>query len=408
MNGHALLSPSSAYRWMTCAGSVAMCKGLPDEASEYADEGTAMHTLASMCLTENRDALAYLNRRIQVGHRTFEMTEDRCADVQVYVDNVRQYAQGHTLLVEQALPISHITGEAKAEGTGDAIIVTADGEELQLHDAKFGRGVLVSARENKQLQLYALGALELVSLLGYAPKRFRLVIHQPRINTAPDEWDCTAEELQRFAEHAKARAFHAMQVYKGEHPDAVVHHLKPSDEACKFCRAKPTCPALSKFVEQSIGTEFENIAAINTQLAISDDTDLATKMKACDLVEDWLRAVRAEVERRLLAAIPVPGFKLVQGRQGNRAWTDEAAAEEMLRKRFRLPMEEAYSMKVISPTQAEKVLKEKPKQWATLQALITRAEGKLSVAPESDKRPAHSVKPAADDFAVVSEAADLV
>lgn len=413
---HALLSPSSSHGWLACAGQPAMCADKPNDDNEYSSEGTAMHSLAALCLNEKKDAAAYQGRRFAVGHRTFDMDEDRCAVVQTYLDNVRIYAEGNELMVEQALPIGHITGEQGAEGTGDAVIITADGEELQLHDLKCGRGVTVSARNNPQLMLYALGALELVSVLGYSPKRFRLVIHQPRVNTAPDEWDCTFNDLMSFKVDVVKRASVAMTAYKfranwiGKSED----YLTAGDHCAKsFCKARATCPALAKFVEEGVGADFETITNLTPETAVRalvgdpSDDKLSVRMKATDIIEDWIRAVRAEVERRLLAAVPVPGFKLVQGRQGARAWSDPEKAEEAL-KSMRLKQEEMYDFKLISPTTAEKRLKDTPKRWTRLQPLISRSEGKPSVAPESDKRPALVMQPAADDFAVVEEGADLV
>ena len=130
---------------------------------------------------------------------------------------------------------------------------------------------------------------------------------------------------------------------------------------------------------------------------------------AVDLVEGWCKAVRAETERRLLAGMPVAGWKLVQGKQGNRAWTDPKVAEETL-KTMRIKHELMYDYSVISPTAAEKLFKAKeigPRQWPALQQIITRSAGKPSVAPESDKREALVLR-SADDFEAVGEGADLV
>jgi hypothetical protein len=108
--------------------------------------------------------------------------------------------------------------------------------------------------------------------------------------------------------------------------------------------------------------------------------------------------VRAETERRLLAGQPVTGYKLVQGRAGNRDWKDAKAVEDMMKKTFRMRDDQVYDFKLISPTKAEKVFKENPKRWANLQEQIARSDGKPSVAPATDKRPEMVVTPVMDDF----------
>lgn len=403
MSKHATLSPSGSVKWLNCAGAPAMEAPFPDTGSEYSKEGTAAHALAAMALMDARHCAVYIGRRIDVSpHETREVTADMARDVQVYVDNIWQYVDepgvGNTMLVEQQVPIGHITGEEGATGTADVIILTADGEELQLHDLKFGRGMEVDAERNTQLMLYALGALEIVAPLGYEPKRIRLVIHQPRIKQAPSEWDCTIGELEAFRLHAKLKA---------EACGREGAPLTPGAHCDKgFCKARATCPALAKFVQDQVGAEFEDLderAARDAGDCTADN--LSRKMQAIDLIESWCKAVRAEVERRLLAGAPVPGYKLVQGRAGARAWSDSTMVEEYLRKTVRLKVEEAYDLKLISPTSAEKLVKAgsiKPKQWTRLQELISRSEGKPSVAPESDKRPAIEVKPVIDEFEVVA------
>jgi hypothetical protein len=120
------------------------------------------------------------------------------------------------------------------------------------------------------------------------------------------------------------------------------------------------------------------------------------------LVEDWCSAVKAEVERRLLAGKTVEGFKLVEGRRGPRKWADEAEAEKVF-KSFRLRQDEMYDMKLVSPTSAEKLLKDNPKRWAKVEDLITQSDGKPSVAPATDKRSALTVSSVADDFASIAQ-----
>lgn len=423
-NGHARWSPSRAHRDLHCAGAAAMEHGLPDTSSEYADEGTAAHELAAMCLNEGKDASAYLGRVIQVNHgtlkyRTFTVDDEMAAQVQKYVDSVRLYASTgefsgpgpyeHTLLVEQAVPIDHITGEKGAEGTSDAIIITADGSELQVHDLKYGQGVRVDAEENEQLMLYALGALKVVELLGYEPERVRLVIHQPRLDHL-SEWDCPIKWLLGFSMGAREKysrcrdAFDRSFEWIGAGDWDRLNYLNPSEDACRFCKAKATCPALARFVQETVGEDFEVIAehGAPTITEPSNTAFLSKCMAATPLIEDWCRAVRAKVEAELFAGNAVPGFKLVQGKRGARAWSDESEVEKTL-KSFRLKQEEMYSFKLITPTAAEKLLKTKPKRWKKLTGLITQSEGSPSVAPESDKRPALVIGKVEDDFEALTE-----
>jgi hypothetical protein len=367
---HAKLSPSSAARWMTCPGSVILCEGLEDRSSKAADEGTMMHLVASECLDNNLDAAA-----------DFEsLTPEQAQSVQTYVNNVRAIvaATGGILLVEQSLPIDHMTGEEGATGTADAVILTPD--EFIVIDAKFGRGVVVDVVENAQLMMYAHAAYVEFGH-AYSPTRVRMIVDQPRLG-ALSEWTISVPELEGFA-HKVQRTTWAI----GLHDET----LNPSPKACQWCRAKATCPA----IREQVLADFDVVVP-----ETADDADLGRVMTNASLIEAWVKAVRAEVERRLLAGESVRGYKLVQGKRGNRAWGDPAVAEEALKK-MRIKHDQMYNYSLASPTNIEWVFKQGdlgPRQWAKVQELITQAEGRPSVAPETDKRPALVTSAAASDF----------
>lgn len=423
---HAELSPSGASRWLRCPGSIALSEGIEDKGSVYADEGTAAHELLEWCLTESKDAEAYIGRVITVGERKFEVDMEMADHVNTAISYLGSYIDveaGDELMAEQSLPIDHITGEAGARGTSDVVGITDNGKRLVIADLKYGKGVSVDAENNEQMQLYALGALHEFSVL-YDFEYVTMVILQPRKNHVSD-WTISVEELERFKDRCVAGADAVRMAEADLENNPPVNSfatsewaglwLSPGEKQCQFCKAKATCPALGNFVQEAVGADFANLAApgqpdtldpVILEWTTGDEDAIAAALKAVPLIEDWCKAVRAEAERRLLAGTPVSGFKLVRGKAGARQWSDKTEVEATL-KAMRLRQDEMYSMSLISPTQAEKLLaKESPKRWTKLQPLIVQAQGGLSVAPESDKRPAVEIEPVADAFAEVAD--DLV
>lgn len=413
---HAKWSPSGAAGWSTCVGKIAMEEGREDQPSSYADEGTAAHTVATWCFEQTTDAAAFAGRYVPIRPGvTVEVDDEMVEYVQSYVDAIRQYAGEkpnspfdfeHELNIEQDVPIDHITGEDGATGRADAWILTADGEELQVHDLKYGRGEPVSAEGNLQLLMYASGALRVAELLGAEPQRVRMVIHQVR-TSGPDEWVIPIHELQERISYLRGAAKRSREAYDcrsrwlGTPGEA--DYLTPSEKGCRWCKAKATCSALRGEVVQTVfqaspatPDEFDDLNAPQLQQH-APSVWLAASMEKVGLIEDWCKAVRAETERRLLAGDGVPGYKLVQGRKPARKWMDAEQAEQMM-KTMRLKADEMYTKKVITPTVAEKVLAPTPRRWKKLEALIVQGEPPLSVAPLSDKRPAVEVKPVAQEF----------
>lgn len=380
----------------------------PDTSSVYADEGTAAHTLASWVLEDGLPADAYIGGEIEVGERAFTVTDDMAAYVQDYAKLVRDYAEGGTLMVEQRVPVGHLTGEEGAGGTSDAVIVK--GNELIVVDLKYGMGVKVDADSNPQLQMYALGALEEFGVLADFDT-VTMVIHMPRLNYV-GEWSIPVAQLLSFGEEVRSAAQNVFDVtagaaatgrvqYMHEGIDETSRALNPGEKQCRFCKAKAVCPALRAEVADIVHDtatldDFADLLPHKPD-STTGDNYLSIAMSKVGLVEDWCKAIRAEVERRLLAGKTVDGYKLVEGKRGNRKWADPVAVENVF-KSFRLRQDEMYDLSLISPTTAEKLLKSNPKRWAKVQEHITQNEGKPSVASAADKRPALDVQSVADDF----------
>jgi hypothetical protein len=247
------------------------------------------------------------------------------------------------------------------------------------------------------------------------------------------------ETLAQFAEYARERA-QIVEDAARDRPllDRLIWenaylNPNPNEDECRFCRAMSTCPAAARKVENVVGAAFEVIAEVvdPSQLpppAASDQ--LAVAMQAVGFLEDWSKAVRAEVERRLLAGEPVKwgdgehdGFGLGMGREGNRQWTDPAAVTEILRKQFRLTIEQTFELELKSPTEIEKmgpkrnkkgeIIPAKPgaleptigaRQWDKLQPLIKRNPAKPSVQPLAEIKKPYTVPTVSPDaFAAVDD-----
>lgn len=412
-DAHSKFSASGFEAATLCPGKRVMEKGKPDSSSKYADEGTAAHSLLADYVDGKQPMSTY-----PVNGKEWPATGEMVAAVQTALGNIKEIVGDGMLLSEQRVTYAGYLGVPDPEGWGTSDIIAARGTELQVHDYKHGMGVEVDADDNPQMKLYGLGALAAVNDVLGPFETVRLVIHQPRIKSAPSEWLTTVDELEAWGrgdarrsveqQLAAERLFHTSETLTEQQWADI--YLRPNEKSCKFCRAKATCPALRNDVAKTVfevtpasPDEFDSLDVAETAKQSSDDW-LAAVLSKADLIEDYLKAVRAEVERRLLGGEQIPGFKIVQGRQGNRAWSNAAEVETQL-KAFRLKTEEMYDLKLISPTTAEKLAKAKtigPRQWKALEAMVTRSDGAKHVAPVSDPRPALVLTKAEDDFDSVS------
>lgn len=442
---HSEWSPSGFKQIMLCPGSKVLQAGAPRSTSVYSSEGTAAHQLLTWALEQDLRAEDWLGDKIEADGMVFVVDADMARHVQVAIDYVRD-VQGDDgiLLVDRRVHFGAYLGVPDDTAFGTLDVAVIRGDEVIAIDLKYGMGVEVSAGNdqtidfgigdgnpaliarrpwpNPQLALYALGILAEVKDVADI-SRVRLAITQPRISVKPSEYDLSVEDLEAWAagpaREAVGAARQALSVRDGH--DRMVNgetwrsaFLHPGDDQCRFCKAKATCPALRAEVADTvfIGSaatpeEFEvvNLNMPQPRDEFDDDRWLPACLSKVDMIEDWCKAVRAEVERRLLAGETVPGFKLVSGKQGNRAWSDPAEAEAML-KSFRLKVEEMYDLKLISPTSAEKLVKAGsigPRQWVKTEALVSRAPGKPHVAPISDPRPPLVISSVANDFTPVED-----
>jgi hypothetical protein len=443
---HSYWSASKFESLMLCPGKIVLEDGAPDNTNEYAAEGTAAHQVLTWALQEDRPAAAYVGRVIHLDTRgkpcepaasvyTFEVDGEMAEHVQTCADYCLDLkGDDGVLFADIRVNYSSYLGVAEDTAWGTADVIIARGDELIVVDFKYGRGVEVDAEGNPQMSLYDLGALQGYQGLVADFTRVRMAISQPRVKRAPSEWDCSVDELETWGRSTARSAVATCEIAKSTYVPGdetwEATFLRPAEKACKFCKAKATCPALRAEVAETYSAkaatpeEFADLVPL-TPSSHSDEFWLAACLDKADLIEDWVKAVRAEVERRLLAGDGVPGYKLVQGKKGNRQWRDAKEAEELL-KTMRVPIDKMYDMTVISPTSAEKLAPKYdkngklvppkegaptptigPRQWPKLKELIKQNDGKPHVAPATDSRPALVVTPVVDDFTDVTPVDDL-
>ena len=423
---HAEYGASSAHRWMNCPGSLVLSKdAMRPTPSEVAAEGTVAHFVAAECIQTGVAAEEYIGDIFRTDGFQFTVDRAMAESIQVYLDNITEYAAGSEVLVEVEVNYSKSIGTKpeKAWGTSDAIIVRP--EELGVHDLKFGRGEDVAADDNEQMQLYGLGALEEYGgLMGYDDTtKVVMAIHQPRIKKAPKEWSATVGELKVFAEraklamHATVAALWGYAAWKNDGRSAEgwlrfeQEYLKPGEKQCRWCHAKSGCSALRKSVTRTVMNadpvtpdEFESIKfEPKKHVAVADNQWLGAALAQAPLIEAWLKALYQTRDQRVLSGQHVPGFKPVIGNKGDRKWLNAIAVEQTLKVAMRLPDTAVYKRTLASPAAIEALTKGKEpmigkRQWEKLQELIVREDGRPTVVPESDPRPAIEVRPVEEEF----------
>ena len=375
---HAFLSPSAAHRWMLCPAAPTAEHIFPEEDSSYAAEGTLAHAWAAHILQPDKHPAP-----------EEKLSDEQMAFVQQYVDFVLANTDDFRE-IELPLDLATVAG---LEGKGTADCAAMDGTTLKIIDLKFGQGVVVNAEKNPQLMIYAAAAVDYFDLLAEVEK-VELTIFQPRTVPANvSQWIITRDELDRWVNDelkpAVDTAVEARRQFETNNGRVDGSLFQPGAVQCRFCRARGNCP-MQALAALSAATGKPASKDVLVNIAFGEPKYIADYYGKLEMVEQWVKAVKDRAMSMLMAGKELPGYKLIAGRKGARAWSDADAAEQML-KTFKVKLEDRYTFKVISPTQAEKLFKAGTigeRQWPKLQGLITQSEGAPTIVPETDPRPA--------------------
>lgn len=376
---HAQLSASGAHRWLACPPSAKLEQQFPAKTSSYAEEGTLAHSVAELTARYHLGEIAEMDFENKFKdykkdkYYTEEMRECAVAYAQFIMNRLaaaKETCPDPIVILETRLDFSkYVPG---GFGTGDCLIIAEP--VLEVIDFKYGKGVRVEAMDNPQMQLYGLGAIGEYGDL-YDIETVRMTIFQPRLAGTYDTAEKTAKALTTWAtKTVKPRAKLADQG-KGE--------FAPSEETCRFCRAKNQCRARTE----------QNLALFDDSpdpLLISLDEAAEILKKAGD-IEVWLKDLKELVSKALSSGETVEGWKMVEGRS-IRKFADEDKVVEAMRA---AGIEDAmlFERKLISLTQMEKDFGKK-RVGEILKDLIVKPKGAPTLAPESDKRPAYQFEEA--------------
>ena len=359
MKHSTVVGGSTAKRVMNCPGSVALVKlAPPSPSSIYADKGTLLHTVISDVLAEDKAPEDMLGLQYEGQTLDQDMIDDKINPALDLLDQLDPH-QEMKLAVETRVGF----GKFLPGAFGSCDVLGRLGDTAYVIDWKFGEGIAVAAEENEQLMYYAAAAMrtpEVAWVFDGATSIECIIIQPPVIR----RWTTTPKRIGQFARELKK----AVKV--ASLPDA---KLNPGDH-CRFCPAKPTCPAMTGAVDRALKVKLDAI----------DDEMLGKYAANAVLLQGWIDDLNALVQTKIEKGYKIPGWKMV-AKKGRRQWANESEVVHWLDGKG-LEAREIYSTEIRSPAQMEKVLKKR--KLALPDEHVVSVSSGDTLAPESDPRPA--------------------
>lgn len=402
---HALLSMSSAHRWLVCTAAPRFEEGLPESTSAYAEEGRLAHAIAELkvlkkfTIMTNRTYNTRLNKLKKEDAYDPEMDKTTDLYLEHLMEQAMLYDSSPTVAAEVKVDVSDYV----PEGFGTCDCVMIGGDTLCITDYKHGKGVPVAAKGNPQMRLYALGALKRYApIFGDTIKKVRMSIDQPRLDSYTTD-TITVEELRAWGDSIKPIA---QKAFSG------LGEFVPGDH-CRFCRGKAQCraranvntaledfkdciPAGSLTPEQKQSMDAADACGM-TPLALLTDEEIGDLLIRGQHLVQWYKDLEEYATKALLDGRPIAGWKLVAGRS-NRTFTDQDAAIQAV---IAAGYDEAlvYDRKPKTLTELEKLMG-KAEFSEKIGGFVVKPMGKPTLALATDKREPYN--PAAADFAGVA------
>ena len=350
---------STAKRVIGCPGSVALCAKMPPKpSSKYADEGTLLHNVMDLILTTNQTPESFAGMEYEGIKLTQELIDEKVYPALRALDDIDPNKE-----MEYATETRVGFGDFLPGVFGSTDLLGRIGKRAFILDWKFGSGVPVPADNNPQLMFYAAAAMrtpEVQWVFDECDEIECIIVQPPSVK----RWVTTTKRIKEFEQEL------AMAVKISQMPDAPL----TAGEHCRWCAAKPTCPKITGAVDRALHTKIDSL----------DVVQISAYLKTADILEQWIADVRGLAHQILDAGKPVPGFKLV-AKRAIRQWADDDQALVAMMNEG-IPEDELLISKVVSPAQAEKVLKKHGKQLPATQVVAVSSGSTL--AEESDPRPA--------------------
>jgi Protein of unknown function (DUF2800) len=382
---HSILAPSDSARWLRCVGALYLSRGVSDPDKEHSASGTCSHWLLQWQLENpTLDLDSWLGKEMEFGENPpfkFKIDEERLERVRSCVRVINR--EPGDMLVEHKLDTTPVLGVPNQEGHSDIIKLYPEGGAvireqlyqgvLSVHDYKDGY-LLVNAKDNTQGLIYLCAAMIEFSLIGNF-NAFRFCIHQPKLNHY-DEWTYTRFELETFMALIRPVAKLAYDVYHETVPFDPQLHLVAGEEQCTYCEVRGRCVARAK----RIMSMFEPLVKRHEL----DDKSLGIVYAQLDEISAAITDFRAEALRRAKLGVIVDGQKLIYGNKGKRVWTDKDKAESFMQ--MLAHIDKIYEPReIISPTQANKILKRDVYDALVEQGLVTQSDPQLHLVPLDHK-----------------------